>query len=101
MKAVLAAVMGAQSAFAYSPKADYLQGYIHGAMDGKDSCTHIDGCHWYVLEPGKGFEFQSKRFVEGYVKGFCSSSPGTSSDADEATFSCPEGPSSASWVSDH
>ena len=36
MKAVLAAVMGAQLAFAYSPEVDYLQGYIHGAMDGKD-----------------------------------------------------------------
>ena len=96
MKAVLAAVMGAQSAFAQSSQADYLQGYIRGTMDTKDICTDV--CHWYVLELGHGFAHQSKEFSMGFVRGFCSVSSGTSSDDDSASWDCNEGPSSASWV---
>ncbi len=63
MKAVLAAVMGAPSTFAQSSQADYLQGYIRGAMDTKDISTDV--CHWYVLELGHGFAHQSKEFSMG------------------------------------
>src|SRR5689334_21141187 len=52
----------------------YESGFNHGTTDGKDSCLHTDGCHWYVLEPGKGFAFHSWDFVKGYVTGFCRAS---------------------------
>jgi hypothetical protein len=76
----------------------YESGFNHGVTDGKDSCLHTHGCHWYVLEPGKGFAFHSWDFVRGYVTGFCTASPGTSSDADQASWDCDKGPDSASWV---
>ncbi|HEY7570144.1 MAG TPA: hypothetical protein VH796_02125 [Nitrososphaeraceae archaeon] len=109
MKTIIAAVisiafvMGApvfllekqQSAFAISP---YQSGFQHGVSDGKDSCLHPDGCDWYILKPGKGFAFHSWDFVTGYVTGFCKASPGTSSDADQASWDCDEGPDSASWA---
>ena len=94
--AVLVLMIGTQSAFAIS---DYQSGFNHGVIDGKDSCPHPDGCHWYILQPGKGFADHTWKFVQGYVTGFCSVSPGTSSDADQATWDCAKGPESASWVS--
>jgi len=84
-----------QSVFAISP---YESGFNHGVIDGKDSCSHPDGCHWYILGPGKGFTFHSWDFVRGYVTGFCTASRGTSSDADQASWDCDKGPDSASWV---
>ena len=61
--------MGAPFAFAQSggllskhPQAYYQSGFKHGVIDGKDSCKHPDGCHWYVLQPGKGF-YQSDKGV--------------------------------------
>jgi hypothetical protein len=111
MKAVIATVisilllMGAPFAFAQSggllskhSQADYQSGLKHGVIDGKDNC--IDRCHWYVLELGHGFAPQSKEFSMGYVRGFCSVSPKSSSDADQASWDCAKGPTSASWVSD-
>jgi hypothetical protein len=109
MKTIIAAVisiaffMGAsvflmekqQSVFAISA---YESGFNHGVSDGKDSCSHLDGCHWYVLESGKGFAFHSWDFVRGYVTGFCRASPGTSSDADQASWDCDKGPDSALWM---
>ena len=55
--------------------------------DGADSCTHPDGCHWYILGDKKGFKYHSEEFNKNYVKGFCSTSHGDS-DADEATINC-------------
>jgi hypothetical protein len=78
----------------------YESGFNHGVIDGKDSCSHPDGCHWYILRPGKGFTFHSWDFVRGYVTGFCIASPGTSSDADQASWDCDKGPDSASWVNE-
>ena len=95
--AVLVATLGATSAFAISA---YQSGLSHGVTDGKDSCLHPSGCHWYILDPGKGFAFHSKEFDSGYVDGFCSIDPKASSDADQASFDCDKGPSSASWVSE-
>ena len=110
MKAVMAAVisilllMGTPFAFAQSggllsehSQANYQSGLKHGVIDGKDNC--IDRCHWYVLEPGHGFAHLTWQFVQGYVKGFCSVSPGSSSDDDQASWDCARGPESASWVS--
>jgi hypothetical protein len=34
------------SAFALTA---YQSGFEHGLSDGKDSCTHSDECHWYIL----------------------------------------------------
>jgi hypothetical protein len=70
------------------PQAAYESGYSHGISDGKDNCQHKDGCHWYILEPGKGFGFHTKDFNQGYIDGFCSLNPNTGSDADEATWDC-------------
>jgi len=85
------------SAFALS---SYQSGFNHGISDGRDGCKHPNGCHWYIIQPGKGFAFHSKEFDMGYVDGFCSVGPKASSDADQATFDCLKGPDSASWVSD-
>jgi hypothetical protein len=71
-----------------SAKSAYQSGYNHGASDARDPCTNA--CHWYILKPGKGFAFHTPEFNRGYVDGFCAHSPpGSGSDADEATFSCP------------
>jgi hypothetical protein len=44
----------------------------------------------YLVEPGKGFEFHTQEFIDGYIDGFCDSSPpGRGSDTDEATFNFP------------
>jgi hypothetical protein len=84
--AVLILMIGAQSAFAIS---DYQSGLNHGVSDGKDSCLHPDGCHWYILQPGKGFADHTKEFIRGYIAGWCQSSPsGGGSDADQARFEC-------------
>ena len=99
----LVPLLVALSAFPYSSSdvfaiSAYESGFNQGVTDGKDSCLHPSGCHWYVLEPGKGFAFHSWDFVRGYVTGFCTASPGTSSDADQASWDCDKGPDSASWV---
>jgi hypothetical protein len=63
----------------------FQSGYNHGSSD-----AHKDPSHWYILQPGKGFAFHTKSFNDGYVAGYCANSPpGSGSDADEATFSCP------------
>ncbi len=92
---IIALLMGAPAVYASTdlphakdPQAAYQAGYSHGIADGKDSCRHKDGCHWYILEPGKGFGFHTKEFNQGYIDGFCHVSPNSGSDADEATWSC-------------
>lgn len=72
----------------------YQSGFQHGVSDGK-----ADGVNWYILEPGKGFQFHIWEFVRGYVNGFCNVSPNSGSDSDEASWDCTLGPNSASWVS--
>jgi hypothetical protein len=54
-------------------KSPYQSGYDHGAGDASDDCS--DGCDWYILEPGKGFEFHTQEFIDGYIDGFCDNSP--------------------------
>ena len=46
------------------------------------------------------FSLESLLILKATI-GFCSMSPNTSSDDDSAMFDCRQGPSSASWVSDH
>lgn len=70
----------------------YQSGYDHGVSD-----ANSQG-HWYITQPGKGFQFHTSEFVHGYVDGFCSIRPGMSSDADEAMWDCSRGFSSAAWV---
>jgi hypothetical protein len=105
MNSVLSAVMGAPSACAQSgyrlskhPQADCQSGLKQGVIDCKDSCT--EGCHWYVLQPGHGFDHQIKEFAMGYVRGFCSvvGNEHVGSDADQASWDCNKGPTSASWA---
>lgn len=75
-----------QSAFAISA---FESGFQHGGMDGYDKCPHPDGCHWYILQPGKSFKFHSREFVQGYVNGFCSiAGSHMSSDDDQAMWDC-------------
>jgi hypothetical protein len=83
---VVVLTIGAQSAYALS---DYQSGFSHGLSDGKDSCLHIDGCHWYILQPDKGFADHSNEFIRGYIAGWCLHNPiGGGSDADQARFEC-------------
>ena len=93
--AVLVLVIAAPNAFAIS---QFQSGFNHGIQDGKESCTHSDGCHWYILQPGKGFAFHTWEFVKGYVTGFWSVNPSTSSDADQSNWDCTKGPDSAGWT---
>jgi hypothetical protein len=79
--------VGAVQAKGGSGGGAYQSGFNHGVSDGNDSCRHSDGCHWYILEPGKGFAFHLKEFNRGYVDGFCTTGHG-GSDAEEATFDC-------------
>jgi hypothetical protein len=68
-----------------SKPSPFQSGYNHGSSD-----AHKDPSHWYILQHGKGFAFHTKAFNNGYVAGYCAHSPpGSGSDADEATFSCP------------
>ena len=59
-----------------------------GRQDGADSCQHEDGCHWYILGKDKGFAHHTEEYNNNNVNGFCETGHG-SSDADEATFDCP------------
>ncbi len=70
-----------------------MKGYIQGATDARADLTQ-----WYILKPGQGFAHQTREFAMGYVRGFCSISPETSSDAVQASWDCAKGPTSASWV---
>lgn len=92
---MLVLTIGAPSAYASNdfsplphakdPQVAYQAGYAHGVADAKASCT--DRCHWYILEPCKGFGFHTQEFNRGYVAAMCAA--GISSDADEATWDCP------------
>ena len=93
MKTIIAGLailimLGAVTPSAFALTA-YQSGFQHGVSDGKDSCLHPDGCHWYILQPGKGFADHSKEFIRGYINGWClSSPPGGGADADQASFEC-------------
>jgi hypothetical protein len=91
---VLVLMIGAPAVFAETP---FQSGFEHGVSDAKASCT--DRCHWYILEPGKGFQFHTWEFAHGYVAGFCSiAGSQMSSDDDAAGWDCARGPESAFWV---
>jgi len=89
--------IGAQSAFAIS---DFESGFQHGGADGYDKCQHPDGCHWYILQPGKSFKFHSREFVIGYVTGWCSvpGNENSGSDSVVASWDCRLGPTSGTYV---
>jgi len=88
MVITLMLLIGSPAIYVQAKDSPYNSGFQHGAADGRDSCQHSDGCHWYILQPGKGFAFHSKEFNQGYVDGLCTTGHG-GSDADEATFDCP------------
>jgi hypothetical protein len=53
LSAIIAILMiNVPSIFAIS---DYQYGFNHGVSDARDSRQLPDGCHWYILQPGKGF----------------------------------------------
>jgi nitrate reductase cytochrome c-type subunit len=60
-----------------------------GAADA--TCGQDNDCdHLYITQPGKGFGDHSKEFNHNYIKGRCAAAHNKfSSDADEATFDCP------------
>lgn len=73
----------------------YQSGYNHGVSDANTDNPR----DWYILQPGKGFEFHTHDFISGYVDGYCSvAGPHMSSDSDKAFWDCARGPSSAGWV---
>ena len=67
----------------------YNSGFGHGVSDG--NIANQGSSNWYILQPGKGFGHHTQEFINGYVAGFCSVSTG-GSDADQATFDCPQSP---------
>ncbi|HXX97534.1 MAG TPA: hypothetical protein VEL11_10520 [Candidatus Bathyarchaeia archaeon] len=65
-------------------ESSYKVGYEHGIRDGSGNST------LYLEQPGKGFEFHTNEFVNGYVAGFCSIvGKGSGSDSNAGTFTCP------------
>jgi len=53
LSAIMAFLMiSAPSIFAIS---DYKYGFNHGVSDARGSRQLADGCHWYILQPGKDF----------------------------------------------
>jgi hypothetical protein len=72
----------------------YQSGFKHGVSDAHQP----DTSKWYILQHGNGFKFHSQQFVNGYVNGFCSILPQVSSDANEASWDCAQGPPSAAWI---
>ncbi len=60
-----------------------------GAHD--ETCSQDSDCpHLYITQKDKGFGDHSEKFNHNYVKGWCAASHNKSgSDADEATFDCP------------
>jgi hypothetical protein len=64
--AIVVLMIGAPSAYAIS---DYQLGFKHGVSDGKIksqiNCPGLEPCPYYILEPGKGFQFHTLEFVKG------------------------------------
>jgi len=94
-------VIGVPSVYAETA---YQSGFKHGVADGK--CAQTAGCSdYYITQPGTGFAFHTRDFIAGFVDGYCSvvwppimkAASDAGLDADEASFSCREGPSSAKW----
>jgi hypothetical protein len=75
--ALIAGVATTPAAFAISP---YDSGWNHGVSD-------AHGGHYYAT-PGKGPEYHTPAFREGYIDGWCWATGGAGSDADYATFDC-------------
>jgi len=48
----------------------YQSGYKHGVADGKLTTAGIDTD--YIHQPGNGFADHTTAFVDGYIKGWCS-----------------------------
>jgi hypothetical protein len=70
-------------------------GFEHGVSDAQTKHTR----DWYIPQPGNGVAFHSKQFVEDYIRGFCSISSQESTDAEQVSWDCSQGPTSGSWVS--
>lgn len=85
---MISLMIGAQSVYAS-------KGFYMGSLDAQEN----DTSKWTILEPGEGFAFHSSAFVHDYIAGFCSvAGPSMSSDADQASWDCTQGPDSGSWV---
>ena len=107
MKALIGAVIvvlmiGAQSAYAETA---YQSGYRHGVNDAVLTNSNISGQD-YILQPGQGFANHSTAFVDGYIKGWCSTAnigghgaggiePNDEPGTTNASFDCDRGISSA------
>ena len=72
--------------------------YESGLRMGQEDAHKQDTSQWYILQYQQGFQFHSKLFIQGYITGFCSVLPHTSSDDYRASWDCDKGPDSASWV---
>jgi hypothetical protein len=59
------------------------RGAADAAKCAADNCDNM-----YITSPGKGFGDHSPEFNHNYIKGFCAAGGG-GSDADQATFDCP------------
>jgi hypothetical protein len=97
--AVLVLVLGAQSAYAETA---FQSGFNHGVTDGK--CA--PGCRNYITQSSQGFANHTTAFVDGYIKGWCSTAnigghgaggiePNDLPEPTFASFDCDRGLSSA------
>jgi hypothetical protein len=79
-------------------KSDYQSGFLHGNKDVYDNCSHTDGCHFYIRQPGHEFKHLTEEFIRGYITGFCTVTHWERGGAfyhTEAGFDCRNGTSPA------
>jgi hypothetical protein len=94
-------LIGAQAVYATpTPRQQLKMVYETGLSVGKSDARQQDTTKWQILQYEMGFQFMPKEFIKGYVIGFCSVAPHTSSDDYRASWDCDKGPDSASWVED-
>jgi hypothetical protein len=99
--AIVVLLIGAQAVYATpTPREQQKMVYENGLRVGKSDARQQDTTKWQILQYEMGFQFMPKTFIKGYVIGFCSVAPHTSSDDDRASWDCDKGPDSASWVTD-
>jgi len=83
---------------------DYQSGFNHGVADGNLATAGVDAD--YIHQPGQGFANHSTAFVDGYIKGWCSTAnigghgaggiePNDHPEPTRASFDCDRGLSSA------
>jgi hypothetical protein len=101
--AVMILMIGVPSVYAETA---YRSGFKHGVADANIGERTGGNGNDYIHQPGKGFAFHTTAFVDGYIKGWCSTAnigghgaggiePNDDPEPTLASFDCEKGLSSA------